>query len=219
MGNQASRAGANTDISDLPDVVKREALGGSRFLKTSLCLHEEGGLVVVKSYRRVDDASTTDVRQYEDKVLAIRSALATVPAPHVWPTQRIYHTERAVHLVRQYFASNLASRISSRPFLTPPDKRWLGYQLLAGVAQAHAAGVCHGDVKAENVLLTSWGWALLADFAPYKPTLLPADNPVSLPRHSCTFLYFTPSLDALSSFIFRSKPAVSLVYTLLYKCY
>jgi serine/threonine protein kinase len=38
----------------------------------------------------------------------------------------------------------------------------------------------HGDIKAENVLLTSWGWAFLADFAPYKPTYLPADNPVRL---------------------------------------
>ena len=176
MGNQSSRLGAEGDLSDVP-VIRRSNLGGSRFLKTSLCLHDEGGLVVVKSYRRLEGAAT-NVREYEDQVLAIRTALAAVPAPHVWPTQRIYHTERAVHLVRQYFASNLAARISSRPFLTPADKRWLGYQLLLGVAQAHAAGVCHGDIKAENVLLTSWGWTLLADFASYKPTMLPADNPV-----------------------------------------
>lgn len=38
--------------------------------------------------------------------------------------------------------------------------------------------MCHGDIKAENVLLTSWGWTFLADFAPYKPVHLPADNPV-----------------------------------------
>jgi phosphoinositide-3-kinase regulatory subunit 4 len=37
--------------------------------------------------------------------------------------------------------------------------------------------VCHGDIKTENVALTSWDWAFLVDFAPYKPTLLPADNP------------------------------------------
>ncbi len=27
------------------------------------------------------------------------------------------------------------------------------------------------------MLLTSWGWLLLADPAPFKPTRLPADNP------------------------------------------
>ena len=51
--------------------------------------------------------------------------------------------------------------------------------MLHGLAQCHEAGVCHGDLKTENVLLTSWSWVLIADFAPYKPTFLPADNPVS----------------------------------------
>lgn len=179
MGIQQSRAGPVGDLGDLPDVVLKNSLGGSRFLRTSLCLHEEGGLVVVKSYKCIDDAAAPDVRQYEEMLLGIRSALATIAAPHVWPTQRIYRTESAVHLVRQYFSSSLTARLSSRPFLTLPDKRWLGYQILAAVAQAHSAGVCHGDIKPENVLLTSWGWVFLADYAPYKPTMLPADNPVS----------------------------------------
>lgn len=39
--------------------------------------------------------------------------------------------------------------------------------------------MCHGDIKAENVMVTSWNWVLLTDFATYKPTYLPADNPVS----------------------------------------
>lgn len=56
-------------------------------------------------------------------------------------------------------------------------QRWIAYQLLLGAAQCHARGVCHGDIKPENVALTSWDWAFLVDFAPYKPTLLPADNP------------------------------------------
>ena len=59
----------------------------------------------------------------------------------------------------------------------PPLQRWIAYQLLLALAQCHDRGVCHGDIKAENVALTSWDWAFLVDFAPYKPTLLPADNP------------------------------------------
>jgi phosphoinositide-3-kinase regulatory subunit 4 len=43
--------------------------------------------------------------------------------------------------------------------------------------QSHAAGVRHGDIKTENVVITSWNWAFLTDFAFYKPTFLPADNP------------------------------------------
>jgi phosphoinositide-3-kinase, regulatory subunit 4 len=35
----------------------------------------------------------------------------------------------------------------------------------------------HGDIKTENVLVTSWNWAYLTDFACFKPTYLPEDNP------------------------------------------
>ncbi|KAL4538852.1 hypothetical protein Ndes2526B_g02870 [Nannochloris sp. 'desiccata'] len=215
MGIQQSRVGGVGDLGDLPDVVVKNSLGGSRFLRTSLCLHDEGGLVVVKSYKCIDDPAAPDVGKYEDMLLTIRSALATVAAPHVWPTQRIYRTESAVHLVRQYFSSSLTARISSRPFLTLPDKRWLGYQLLAAVSQAHGKGVCHGDIKPENVLITSWGWLLLADFAPYKPAMLPADNPAVFsfffdtspksPKRKC---YLAPErfYDLDSNAVLKNKP-------------
>ena len=58
-------------------------------------------------------------------------------------------------------------------------QRWIAFQLLEGLAQSHAAGVCHGDIKSENVLITSWNWVYLTDLASYKPTRLPADNPVT----------------------------------------
>lgn len=65
--------------------------------------------------------------------------------------------------------------------LLPPRclQRWITFQLLHGLSQAHAHGVCHGDIKCENVMVTSWNWLFLTDFASYKPTYLPADNPVS----------------------------------------
>ena len=79
--------------------------------------------------------------------------------------------------MRQYAHSTLYDRISTRPFLADHQKRWICYQLLHGLADAHARGVTHGDLKTENVLMTSWGWAFIADFASFKPSALPADNP------------------------------------------
>lgn len=36
----------------------------------------------------------------------------------------------------------------------------------------------HGDIKTENVLVTSWNWLYLSDFSTsFKPTFLPEDNP------------------------------------------
>ena len=57
-------------------------------------------------------------------------------------------------------------------------QRWIAFQLLHALAQVHERGVCHGDIKCENALVTSWNWVYLADFASYKPTYLPVDNPV-----------------------------------------
>ena len=37
----------------------------------------------------------------------------------------------------------------------------------------------HGDIRAENCLLTGWEWLQLADFAPFKPVLLPDNDPTN----------------------------------------
>lgn len=33
------------------------------------------------------------------------------------------------------------------------------------------------NLQLENILITSWNWILLSDFASFKPTYLPEDNP------------------------------------------
>ena len=50
-------------------------------------------------------------------------------------------------------------------------------QVLCALEQMHSAGVCHGDIKTENILVTSWSWVLLADLASFKPVYVPVDNP------------------------------------------
>lgn len=97
-------------------------------------------------------------------------------------------------MVRQFLYSSLYDRIrystsppfldtganislSTRPFLEEIEKRWIAFQLLCGLRDCHARGIHHGDIKAENVLVTSWNWIYLSDFAPFKPTYLPEDNP------------------------------------------
>lgn len=67
--------------------------------------------------------------------------------------------------------------LSTRPFLSPIEKKWISFQLLNALRDAHSHNVAHGDVKSENILVTSWNWVYLTDFASYKPTYLPLDDP------------------------------------------
>eukprot|EP00931_Biecheleriopsis_adriatica_P036390 TRINITY_DN20965_c0_g1_i1.p1 TRINITY_DN20965_c0_g1~~TRINITY_DN20965_c0_g1_i1.p1 ORF type:complete len:1650 (-),score=327.44 TRINITY_DN20965_c0_g1_i1:54-4712(-) len=80
-------------------------------------------------------------------------------------------------LVRQHFARNLNDRMHTRPFLSLVDKKWLAFQVICAVCQAHSAGVVHGDLKTENVFVSSWNHAILTDFATFKPLMLPQDDP------------------------------------------
>jgi phosphoinositide-3-kinase regulatory subunit 4 len=174
--------------SDVPTLVYKDSLGGGRFLKTFLTRAEEGtrgGLVVVKAYLKRGAPGSgggldaDEVRAHAARLRETREALSRPPQRHLhaWPFQRELETERALYLMRQYAHATLHDRVSTRPFLTAIEKRWFAFQLLHALAECHARGVTHGDIKCENVLVTSWGWAFLSDFATFKPAALPADNP------------------------------------------
>ena len=52
-------------------------------------------------------------------------------------------------------------------FLSTVEKRWLTFQLLLAVDQVHKLGVCHGDIKLENIVYSVKGDCAvicLADF-------------------------------------------------------
>ena len=67
---------------------------------------------------------------------------------------------------------------STRPFLDDIEKKWLAFQLLCGLRDCHSRNVYHGDIKTENILVTSWNWLYLTDFSSsFKKTYLPEDNP------------------------------------------
>jgi phosphoinositide-3-kinase, regulatory subunit 4 len=98
--------------------------------------------------------------------------------PNALGYERIVETETNGYLVRQYLYSSLYDRMSTRPFLEDIEKKWLSFQLLCALRDCHARDVFHGDIKTENILVTSWNWLYLSDFSSsFKPTTLPDDNP------------------------------------------
>ncbi|KAI8142350.1 hypothetical protein BJV82DRAFT_614613 [Fennellomyces sp. T-0311] len=182
MGNKISNvtamAGIDSYVSELGDIYYERSIGNARFMKT-ICGRHKDSLVVVKIFVKSDPqlSLSKNVKKLQDEHDAL------IDVPNAFSCQRILETEKAAYIVRQYLYSSLYDRISTRPFLTLIEKKWISYQILRGVADAHAKNIYHGDIKTENVMVTSWNWAYLVDFASYKPTYLPEDDPAD-------FLFF-----------------------------
>ena len=96
------------------------------------------------------------------------SILASMSSPHVIQVFGHGRVDDCLYLATQYIAGGDLSQSLRRNGALPPALALdLTGQVLAALADAHALGVIHRDVKPSNVLLTSSGdrpFAYLADF-------------------------------------------------------
>ena len=153
-------------------------LGSTRFFKVAKCDSEAGPMVVkVFVIPPSNDVKNQDemIQYHINRLRDLRNTLA--PTFNCLAFSACCLGDRAGFIIRQFGKYSLYDRISTRPFLTNLEKRWLAFQLLLAVEQCHKLGVCHGDIKLENILVSSWSWLTLTDFASFKPTFLPEDNP------------------------------------------
>ena len=138
---------------------------------------------VLKIYVKRDKALDSNKRiiYVRSQLMQLCRAFTLERMPNILPYQRFEDGTRneAAFLIRQHFMYNLFDRMHTRPFLTPVEKQWYIYQVLRALVQMHSANIRHGDIKSENVMVTSWGWLLLTDFAVFKPTYIPEDHPAS----------------------------------------
>ncbi|KAI1981539.1 Serine/threonine-protein kinase [Ophidiomyces ophidiicola] len=168
-----SAGSAGIDIPELADLVYEKSLGTARFMK-SIRARQHNGIVFVKVIMK--PYPNLELDPYIKAIIRERKVLAAIP--NALPYQRVIETATSGYLVRQYIHSSLYDRISTRPFLEDMEKKWISFQLLSVLRDCHAQNIFHGDIKSENVLVTSWNWVYLSDFSSsFKPTYLPEDNP------------------------------------------
>ncbi|KAH3680281.1 hypothetical protein WICPIJ_008339, partial [Wickerhamomyces pijperi] len=160
-------------IDVLDQIQYHKQMGSSRFLKT-IKAKDTDGSIVVKVFIKPNDTAT-NLSEWSKRLQKERDTLLKIPGTA--PFLKILETERAGYLIRQFFKSNLYDRISTRPFLKDMEKKWIVFQLLKALEGCHKSGIVHGDLKTENVLVTTWNWVLLSDFSSFKPVYLPIDNP------------------------------------------
>lgn len=180
MGNQVTTLGQIYPVEYYlvdycNDMTLDTSLGSTRFMKVARVKHRDIGYCVAKVYA-INDPSIP-IQEHKQKIEQIRDTIRREGELNSLPYLTCLVNEKCVLVLRQYIKYNLYDRLSTRPFLTSIEKRWLAYQLLRCIQSLHKQSIYHGDIKSENVLVTSFLWVALADFASYKPAVLPANNP------------------------------------------
>ncbi|KAG0690529.1 Serine/threonine-protein kinase [Pichia californica] len=175
-------------IDFLPSLQYSKPLGTSRFLKTIQCLSPSGYKVVKLLIK--PSGIEIDMHEILDNLNKLKFQLIDIP--NTLPFDTLIDSERATYLIRPYARYNLYDRLSIRPFFESIEKKWIVYQLLVTLNKMHENNIFHGDLKTENVLLTSWNWILLSDIGLFKPVYLPDQNQShfsfyfdTIQRHSC----------------------------------
>lgn len=163
-------------LGEFKDLVHQDNLGSYKLFKVMKCRHEREQLVLAKLFILREGAP--DLQELKRRVLQVKETFKSFWLyPNVVPYQALEVGAQSAVLLRPLFPKNLYERIHSRPFLTDSAKNWIAFQVICAVCQAHSAGVFHGDLKTENVFVSSWNHAILTDFATFKPLVLPKDDP------------------------------------------
>ena len=198
MGNQLAVSGsaAAVNLSDISDNARHlqlvAPLGGVKRgrLFTSLhCrqLHSSSDVVIKVFVQRPDDrAQAAAINTFQDALQMVEAQMRRYfkESPEA-PCNLLFYTLRSRHggyclLQRPYIHYSVAERLQMRPFWEPQQRLFACYQLLQALVQLHEGCKCtHGDLKPENVLLSTQDWLYIADFCPYKPPLLPTNNPAN----------------------------------------
>ena len=77
------------------------------------------------------------------------------------------------------------------------EKHWLTFQLIAALNQLHRNEIYHGDIKPENILLTSYNHLFITDMVNYKPIYVSIDDLKTFKTYFCELdntsrCYFAP---------------------------
>ncbi|CAK5037531.1 unnamed protein product [Meloidogyne enterolobii] len=153
MGNVQTSSIANqllpfeSYISDVPKLKFVESLGSTRFMKVAR-VETAKGPIVVKVF--VFSDQFCHVEFYRDQLQQIGRRLLS--HPNCAPFSHIYLTARSAIICRPFSKFTLYDRLSTRPFLSTIEKRWIAFQLLKAFAQLRIAMIRHGDIKSQNVL-------------------------------------------------------------------
>ena len=102
--------------------------------------------------------------QARQRLINEAKAAAALDHPNICSIYEVGEEDDRVFIVMQYIdGQSLAERIWKSP-LPPADVVDIGIQVAQALAEAHAAGVIHRDIKPQNIIVTPRGQVKVLDF-------------------------------------------------------
>ncbi len=144
------------------------------FPATFAARHAESGEILpraeaVELYRRV-----------LNRVIREGQLLARIDHRGIVRVHNLFQERNTAYLVMEFIdGRTLAAELRARGALPEAEVRAIAEQLVDALATIHALGICHLDIKAENVMLEASGRAVLLDFGAARQ-LLAASSETSL---------------------------------------
>ena len=113
--------------------------------------------------------------KYSQKLAEINNLYNDIKlSPNIVPIIEIGQIQEANagYIKRQYIQYNLRQALYYLSCVSEIEKKWICFQLLLGLNQIHSKVKCHGDIKPENILITSKLSVFYSDISVYKPVYL-----------------------------------------------
>lgn len=172
-----------------PELSNRQYLSENKSFRTVQFSIKDDAKIIMKVYLKRD---VIQLASYFENLNIIKRRLTTKIYPNLFPYHKFINFDKNeedfVAVARQYVHTSLSDRFQAIPKLTTPEQYWIITQIIIGIYNLHNERLFHGNIKASNILLTTWLHVFISDFASYKPFYI---NDIS----QFKYFYFTSELN------------------------
>lgn len=189
MGNQIALF-QNPDMliqKFFPGLSYSKSMMNTQFVISLMCLNEDEGQLIYKFFP--DNSFFQNEPDIMGKMSKIREKFDLKKEPNilVLEVDKIQDQDGKLMLstdgkpmlyaYRQYVYNSLREKMLNKiPSPSHVEKKWFIFQLLCAISQAHNKDYVHGDIKPDNILITSYNHVFLTDMVCYKPTYVKSDD-------------------------------------------
>jgi BR serine/threonine kinase len=150
-------------LRQIGDWVIDRTIGAGSTGKVKLCHHkdrpEERAAVKI-----IDKSTFAQKAGLENRIKREIALMRLLDHPHLVSLIEVCESPHRLYLVQEYCSEELLKYLINQDRLEPRKAIELFRQVIYGMEYMHGVGICHRDLKAENLLMGEAGRIKIADF-------------------------------------------------------